>query len=114
MSEIGALPAEQAATEAPLARVAGCLRVAVRTESYEEVPALLAEHNCVLQQALLEASADPVETKRLATQAREMLDWVKVSVLANRAHAQTSLNRLSHAARYMPAASPARTWKYQA
>jgi hypothetical protein len=43
-----------------------------------------------------------------------MLDWVKVSVLANRAHAQTSLNRLSHAARYMPAASPARTWKYQA
>lgn len=113
MREIGVLPGEQAATE-DLARVAGRLRVAVRTESYEDVPALLAEHNRVLQQALLEASADPVETKRLATQAREMLDWVKVSVLANRAHAQTSLNRLSNAARYMPAAGPARTWKYQA
>jgi hypothetical protein len=111
--EIDALAGVQAATE-DLARVAGRLRVSVRTESYEEVPALLAEHNRALQQALLEASADPVEAKRLATQALEMLDWVKVSVLANRAHAQTSLNRLSHAARYMPAASPARTWKYQA
>jgi hypothetical protein len=111
--EIGALSGAQAAAE-ELARVAGRLRVAVRTESYEEVPALLAEHNRHLQQALLEASTDAIETKRLAMQAREILDWVKASVLANRAHAQTSLSRLSNAARYMPAAGPARTWKYQA
>jgi hypothetical protein len=111
--EIGVLSGAQAATE-ELARVAGRLRVAVRTESYEEVPALLAEHNRHLQQALLEASTDAIETKRLAMQAREILDWVKASVLANRAHAQTSLSRLSNAARYMPAAGPARTWKYQA
>lgn len=114
MKELSASPAEQPSTATSLAQAEARLRAAVRSESFENVPALLADHHRQLEQAVQAASGDSKESRRLAVQARETLDWVKANVLANRAHAQTNLDRLSNAARFLPASSrPARSWKLE-
>lgn len=115
MNNLGTTDREQPAVETALSQAARRLRSAVRTESYEEIPELLAEHHRQLEKAMRAATGDMDASRRLAAEARETLDWVKANVLANRAHAETSLNRLSNAARYTPNQGPAgRTWKFEA
>ena len=79
------------------------LRAAIRSEAYEEVPRLLAEYNCWLEQALAQAANDPGETRGIVAEARDLLRWAKAAVSASRAHAQARLSRIDHAARYRPA-----------
>lgn len=115
MKQLDLSPADQTSTRTPLAQAEARLRAAVCAEGFEDVPALLAEHHRQLELAMQQASGDAKESRRLAVQARETLDWVKASVLANRAHAQANLDRLSNAARFLPPARPAaRTWKLEA
>jgi hypothetical protein len=91
------------------------LRAAVRSEAYEEVLELLGEYHCRFEQLLQEASGDPEESRRLFTEARELLEWAKATSLANRAHSQVSLRRLTQTARYMPAkAAYTRAWRLEA
>lgn len=91
------------------------LRAAVRSEAYEEVLDLLGAYNRRFEQLLVEAAGDPEESRRLATEAHELLAWAKATSLANRAHAEVNLSRLTRAARYMPAKNRySRTWRFQA
>jgi hypothetical protein len=79
------------------------LRAAVRAEAYEEVLQLLGAYHSRFEQLLGEATGDPEESRRLFAEARKLLEWAKASTAANRAHAQVSLSRLTHAAGYKPA-----------
>jgi len=91
------------------------LRVAIRAEAYEEVLDLLGAYNSRFEQLLGEASGDPEESRRLFTEARDLLEWAKATTVAGRAHAEVSLGRLTHAAGYMPAKNCSnRTWQFQA
>lgn len=115
MSNPGATHCEQGTAEAAFVQAAVRLRSAVRAECYEQIADLLAEHHRRLEEAMQEAVRDMDASRRLAAEARQTLDWVKVSVLANRSHAETSLKRLSNAARYSPRQAPGgRTWKFEA
>jgi len=109
MSNFGLAAAQ---TPAKTARVAAApetdelverLRAAVRSEAYEEVLEHLGAYNRRFEQLLGEASGDPEESRRLFAEARELLEWAKVSTATNRAHAQASLSRLTHASGYAPA-----------
>lgn len=91
------------------------LRAAVRSEEYEEILELLGAYNRRFEQLLVEAAGDPKETRRLFTEASALLQWAKVTSQANRAHAEVNLNRLTRAARYMPAKNGySRTSRFQA
>jgi hypothetical protein len=79
------------------------LRAAIRSEAYEEVLALLGDYNRRFEHLVREASGDPQESRRLFSEARDLIGWAKAASLANRAHAEASLGRLTGAARYMPA-----------
>ncbi len=115
MQGSGAFRVEPTPGEASFAQIERRLQAAVRAEAYDEIPELLAEHNHCFEQAMSRVSGDTEETRRLANRVHQMLDWVKVSVLAHRAHAEASLSRLANAARYMPAQGRAgRTWKFEA
>jgi hypothetical protein len=90
------------------------LRAAVRSEAYEEVLEHLGAYNRRFEQLLGEASGDPEESRRLFAEARELLEWAKLSTATNRAHAQARLSRLTHASGYAPAKNGhAPTWRLQ-
>ena len=107
MRDHGKSETETLAAGPALAQVAARLRAAVRSEAYDKIPQLLAEHNRRFEQAAREVPNGSAEARLLAVEARETLDWVKASVLANRAHAEASLGRLNSTTRYLPASGPA-------
>jgi hypothetical protein len=103
------------ASKQVLENLAERLRAAVRSEAYDDVLDLLSAYHERFEQLLGEASGDLQESRRLFTEARDLIEWAKVTTLANRAHAQVSLSRVARAAEYMPAkAGYARTWQARA
>jgi hypothetical protein len=91
------------------------LRSAVRSEAYDEVLELLSAYNERFEQLLSDACGDLQESRRLFTEARNLIEWAKTTTLANRAHTQVSLSRAARAAEYMPVkTSHPRAWRAQA
>jgi hypothetical protein len=98
----------------PTDELAQRIRAAVRAEAYEHVMELLGEHKRRLERHLAAAAGDAEETRRVAAEARDLLEWAKATVLANRAHMAVSLGRVHQAAAYRSrGAASSSTWRLE-
>ena len=64
--------------------------------------------------ALAAAAGDAEETRRVAAEARDLLERAKATVLANRAHMAVDLGRMHQAAAYRSrGAASSSTWRLE-